>query len=378
MFGFDVRAAKVTWTVFLVALLLFVAYLVSSTLLVVAFAVFFSYLLYPLIELADRFRPKRVSRTVSIAFVFLLVIVLLAIVGTLFGTRIEEQATSLSQQLPALLKSGSLIDRIPLPDFMAPLRARILNFLQHQMSAGGDQAMPWAKQFGAGVLHAAGNLIYLVLVPVLSFMLIKEAPAMRVSLLAWLKPAKRGLWSKIIADLDLLLSRYVRAVLFLSIATFISYSIGLSLLGVEYSLLLAGVAAVLEFIPFAGPLAAIMLALLVAGFSGYDHLLWLTMFLVAYRLVQDYVINPYLMSEGVEVSPLMVIIGLLAGEQLGGVVGIFLSVPVMAAARLVFLRLRDATPAEIGATVAVVEPAVPIMEPAPVPSYEVKRVTPRV
>jgi predicted PurR-regulated permease PerM len=167
-------------------------------------------------------------------------------------------------------------------------------------------------------------------------------------------------------------------VLFLSIATFISYSIGLSLLGVEYSLLLAGVAAVLEFIPFAGPLAAIMLALLVAGFSGYDHLLWLTMFLVAYRLVQDYVINPYLMSEGVEVSPLMVIIGLLAGEQLGGVVGIFLSVPVMAAARLVFLRLRDATPAEIGATVAVVEPALPITEPAPVPSYEVKRVTPRV
>ena len=66
MFGFDVRAAKVTWTVFLVALLLFVAYLVSSTLLVVVFAVFFSYLLYPLIELADRFRPKRISRTVSI------------------------------------------------------------------------------------------------------------------------------------------------------------------------------------------------------------------------------------------------------------------------------------------------------------------------
>jgi predicted PurR-regulated permease PerM len=376
MFGFDVRAAKVTWTVFLVALLLFVAYLVSSTLLVVAFAVFFSYLLYPLIELTDRFRPRRVSRTVSIAFVFLLVIVLLAVGGTLFGTQIEQQATTLSQQLPALLKSGSLIDRIPLPDFMEPLRARILSFLQHQMTAGSDQAMPWAKQFGAGVLHAAGNLIYLVLVPVLSFMLIKEAPAMRVSLLAWMKPAKRGLWSRIIADLDLLLSRYVRAVLFLSIATFISYSVGLSLLGVEYSLLLAGVAAVLEFIPFAGPLAAIMLALLVAGFSGYDHMLWLVIFLVAYRLVQDYVINPYLMSEGVEVSPLMVIIGLLAGEQLGGVVGIFLSVPVMAAARLVFLRVRDARAAEVAATAAVVESTPPT--PTPVPTYEVQRVTPSV
>lgn len=342
MFGFDVRAAKVTWTVFLVALLLFVAYLISSTLLVVVFAVFFSYLLYPLVELADRFRPRRVSRTLSIGAVFLLVIALVVVVGTLFGTRIEQQASSLSQQLPALLKSGSLIDRIPLPDFMEPLRARILAFLQTQMAAGTDQAMPFAKQFGAGVLHAAGNLIYLVLVPVLSFLLIKEAPGMRVGLLAMLKPAKRGLWSGIIADLDLLLSRYVRAVLILSIATFIAYSIAFSLLGVEYSLLLAGVAAVLEFIPFAGPLAAAALALLVAGFTGYEHMLWLMMFIAAYRLVQDYVINPYLMSEGVEVSPLMVIIGLLAGEQLGGVAGIFLSVPVMAAARLVFLRLREA------------------------------------
>ena len=87
-------------------------------------------------------------------------------------------------------------------------------------------------------------------------------------------------------------------------------------------------------------------------------------------------INPYLMSEGVEVSQLMVIIGLLAGEQLGGVVGIFLSVPVMAATRLVFLRLRDATPAEVGTTVAVVEPVLPVAAEAPVPTYEVKRVTP--
>lgn len=340
MFGIDMRAAKAAWTVALVALLLLVVYRVSSTLLVVVFAVFFSYLLYPLIELAERARPPRISRTMSIGAVFLLVIALLAVAGTLLGTRIEDQASSLSEQLPALVKSGKLVDNIPLPPFMEPLRARILAFLQHQMAGEGGQAMPLARQFSVGVLHAASNLIYLVLVPILSFLLIKEAPAMRLALLSWLKPERRPLWSRIIADLDLLLSRYVRAVLFLSIATFIGYSAAFSLLGVQYALLLAGAAAVLEFIPFAGPLAAAALAVVVAGFTGYDHLLWLCGFILAYRLFQDYVLNPYLMSEGVEVSPLMVIVGLLAGEQLGGVVGIFLSVPVMAAARLVFLRLR--------------------------------------
>ena len=55
---------------------------------------------------------------------------------------------------------------------------------------------------------------------------------------------------------------------------------------------------------------------------------------------QDYVLNPYLMSEGVEVSPLLVIVGLLAGEQLGGVTGIFLSVPVLAALKIILIRAR--------------------------------------
>ncbi|MFL9924937.1 AI-2E family transporter [Herbaspirillum lusitanum] len=342
MLGFDFRIARITWTVFLVALLLFITYTISSTVLVVVFAVFFSYLIYPLVEQIERIRPARVPRTVSIALVFVLVIVIVSAVAAIFGSRIQDEALHLSEQLPALLKSNNLVNRIPLPGFMEPMRARIIGFVQDQLANGTDQAMPLAKQFGVGIMHAASNLIYLVLVPILSFLLIKEAPAMRDEGLSWLNSANRRMWDGIIKDLDVLLSKYVRAMLFLSIATFISYSIAFSLMGVPYSMLLAGFAAVLEFVPFAGPLGASVAALLVAGFSGYDHLLWMLGFIVGYRLFQDYVLNPYLMSEGVEVSPLMVIIGLLAGDQLGGVAGIFLSVPVMAALKIVFVRASAA------------------------------------
>ncbi|MFX6218452.1 AI-2E family transporter, partial [Acinetobacter baumannii] len=79
--------------------------------------------------------------------------------------------------------------------------------------------------------HAASNLIYLVLVPVISFLLIKEAPAMRDEILSWMNRSNRKLWDGIIKDLDVLLSRYVRALLFLSIATFVAYSIAFSLMG---------------------------------------------------------------------------------------------------------------------------------------------------
>lgn len=342
MLGFDLRIARIVWTVALVALLFFITYTVSSTLLVLVFSVFFSYLVYPLVEQMERVRPRRVPRTVSIAVVFALVLAIVAAVAAVFGSRIQEEALHLSEQLPALLRSNDVVARIPLPGFAEPVRERILGFLRDQLANGTDQAMPLAKQFGVGVMHAASNLIYLVLVPIISFLLIKDAPAIRDEMLSWMNGGNRRLWNNIIKDLDVLLSRYVRALLFLSIATLVAYSIAFSLMGVPYAMLLAGLAAVLEFIPFAGPLAASAAALLVAGFSGYPHLLWLVGFIVAYRLFQDYVLNPYLMSEGVEVSPLMVILGLLAGDQLGGVAGIFLSVPVMAALKIIFTRASAA------------------------------------
>jgi predicted PurR-regulated permease PerM len=52
-------------------------------------------------------------------------------------------------------------------------------------------------------------------------------------------------------------------------------------------------------------------------------------------------LNPYLMSEGVDVPPILVVFGLLAGEELAGVSGIFLSVPFLAALRMVAVQVRQ-------------------------------------
>ena len=340
MLGLDLRVARITWTVFVVAFILFLLYAARSTLLVVVFAIFFSYLVYPLIQFFEKRRPSRLPRIVSIILVFFVVILALIVAGGVFGTRIVDEATGLGQKLPSLLDAANSANKFPLPNVLEPLRERVMGLVREQINTGTSQALPLAQRFGLGVVHAASNLIYLVLIPVLSFLLIMEAPALRVQILAWMSEPNRTLWDGISEDLDVLLSGYVRALLLLSLATLTCYSIVFSLMGVPYALLLAGLAALLEFIPFIGPLAAVVIAVIVAGFSGYDHLLGLVTFILGYRIFQDYVLNPYLMSEGVEVSPLLVIVGLLIGEELGGVAGIFLSVPVMAAIKIILIRAR--------------------------------------
>ena len=86
--------------------------------------------------------------------------------------------------------------------------------------------------------------------------------------------------------------------------------------------------------------------IVVCALTAFPHVFWVVAFLVLYRLAQDYVLSPYLMSEGVELHPLLVIFGVLAGEQVGGVPGMFLSVPVLAILRVIFMRLRGEEPLE--------------------------------
>ncbi len=341
MFGFDARVARIVWTCFLVALVLLITYSIRSTLLVVVFAIFFSYLLYPLVQLIERVKPRRFPRTGSIALVFIVATGIMVVGAILFGATITDEAVRLGQQLPTLLKPENISQRIPLPGFLEPQRARLLAFITEQLHSGTGEALPFAQRLGLGVMHAATNLIYLILIPVLSFLLIKEAPTIREEFIGALSGRNGALWAGITEDLDRLLSKYVRALITLSIATFVIYSLVFSSLGVPYAFLLSGVAGLLEVIPFVGPLSAVAMILVVAAFSGYVHLLWLLVFILAYRIFQDYVLSPYLMSEGVEVSPLLVIAGLLAGDEIAGVAGIFLSVPVLAAMKIILVRIRS-------------------------------------
>lgn len=342
MLAFDTRAARVAWSVSLVGVALFAVYSVRRSLLIFVLAVFFSYLLYPAVRRLEQLAPRRVSRTVSTAIVYVLLLLLSVGLLSLIGPQIAEQASRLAERLPALIRDPTVIDRLPLPEWLMPYRQRVGEFVREQLQSGTAYALPLARQVGQFALGFASNILFVVLIPILSFLFIKDGAVMRDQFLAW--TADRGtfsMWRRIVNDLDLLLGRYIRALLILSMATLISYSAFFTVVGVPYGMLLAVVAGVLEFIPVIGPLVAAITVVVVAGLSGYPHLLWLIGFVAAYRLVQDYVLNPALMSGGVAVPPLLVLFGLLAGEELAGVAGIFLSVPVLAAAKIAVLRISQ-------------------------------------
>jgi predicted PurR-regulated permease PerM len=82
---------------------------------------------------------------------------------------------------------------------------------------------------------------------------------------------------------------------------------------------------------------AFAIILMVAFISGYHHLLWLVILFVVVRAVEDYILQPYFMRGGsIDLVPIVVIFGALAGEAIAGVPGLLLSIPVIATIRLLY------------------------------------------
>jgi predicted PurR-regulated permease PerM len=336
----DRRAAIYTCTVLFILLLLAVVYLIREALFVFAIALLFAHLLWPVVRFLDRRLPGR-SKLPALLIVYIALVGVLITVGILIGSQVVLQANALAQRIPELLsrleKPVELIASPSLPTFMGT----VIPIVQKQLVEHSQDLLSLLPNLALGFLSHAGNLIYIVLIPILGFFLLKDGPKIRASLLEmFAKGSRRDEIKELAADMHLLLAQYMRALVLLAASVFVTYGLFLSLIGVPYGILLATVAFFLEFIPVLGPLTASVVILIVAGLSGFQHLFWIVIFLIVIQIFQEYLLSPRLMSKGTQLHPLAVIFGVLAGGQIAGIPGSFLAIPVLAILRIVYRQMK--------------------------------------
>ena len=132
------------------------------------------------------------------------------------------------------------------------------------------------------------------------------------------------------------LAAYIRAQLLACGLVGFLCGIGFAVLGIPYPVLLGVLAGVLEFIPLVGPLLLAVAASIVGALHAPVLVFWVVGFLAVVRLVEDYVIYPRLIRRGIQLHPLAVIVAVLMGAELDGIAGMFLAVPTMAIASVVY------------------------------------------
>jgi len=339
MLGLDRRAARYAWTVVFVLFLLWLVYVIRTTIFVFTLALLLAHLLSPLVDFLDRVLPSSRTRTPALGLTYVILVAVLTLIGIQIGTRVVDEANNLSQKLPQMFASWEKPRATPATP---SIRDQLLARAQTEIASRSTDILAALSRAGLKVLTVAGDLIYVVIIPIVAFFFLKDGYLIRDSLLDLVEDrARRAVAQDVLREAHQLLSRYIRALVLLSLATFTAYSIFMGITGLTYTVLLAAMAALLEFIPMLGPLTAGIVILVVAAVSGGPVLATL-IFLLAYRVFQDYVLSPYLMGQGVELHPALVLFGVFAGAELAGIAGTFLSIPVMALARILFLRLRKA------------------------------------
>jgi predicted PurR-regulated permease PerM len=334
----DGRTTRILFTVSLFAVGVGFLYVARRTLIAFMFAVFFAYLVDPAISRVEKWTKGRGS---AIAVIYVLIVLFLGTFFFFVGPKIGHETQKLTESLPALLEkvtSGQLAEQIGAEHGLSiATRRQLADFL----TSHRDDLLHLAQRVGLRVAEVAQQSWLLVLVPILAGFFLKDGRAFSQVALSFVhtKPQREFLQG-VISDMNQMLADFIRAQLTLAALSWVAYAIFLGLVvRVNYALMLGTAGGILEFIPVVGPLVAAFLILGVAILTG-SHWLAVLIFLAAWRLIQDYVVSPRVMGKNMELHPLAAIFGVLAGGEIAGVLGVYLSIPVMASLRIVWRRWR--------------------------------------
>jgi predicted PurR-regulated permease PerM len=320
-------------------------------LFMVVLAVLLAYLINPLVELIQRpFHAGRFARAMprsaAIALSFLIVLGVLSLAITFLAPGVADQARTFVTNIPnytTAIQSG-------INDFNRRLdRMRVSDAMQTQINERINNALDSA---GAGVTAFLGStaifvvtyLPWLILVPILAFFFLKDAHIFRVGMLRMFPAGDwRARVDSVLSDVNATLTAYTRAQLISCVLVGFICTIGFYLLGNNYALLLGVLAGIFEFVPIIGPLAIAIIATVVAGFESGLQALLTAIFLGVLRIVQDYALYPRIIREGVHLHPLAVILSVLAGEQVAGIPGVFIAIPLVALATVLHKHILQHT-----------------------------------
>lgn len=333
----DTKTARVLFTVLIFTLALGFLYIARETLIAFLFAIFFAYLVDPAVTRVQKWTR---SRSWAIAAIYILIIGLLITFFFIVGPRIVHQAQTLSQSLPSLVErigSGQIAEQIGNERHWSRWTTeQIKGFLINHR----DDMLRLAQRVGVRVAAVAKQSWLIVLVPILAVFFLREGQMFRGTLVSFINARpQREFVDNVLKDLNDMLAQFIRAQLTLAGLSLLVYSAGLGTMQVEYWLVLGTAGGMLEFIPVVGPLTAAVLIIAVSILTG-SHWLAVIIFLGVWRLIQDYVVTPRVLGKSTELHPLAAIFGVLAGGEIAGILGIYLSIPVMASLRIVWRRWR--------------------------------------
>lgn len=333
------RRARLWWTLGIAAVILLFLFAVRDVIKPFIWAGVIAYILNPLVLLLQRRLGLHRGMSASIIMLALLGLLVWGVSAAIPALRSDFSALSnslagINAYVSTYLPNAGTTTILGIPIQAAQIihnAQTTITDLPHQVLHSG-----WSVASGA-----VNTLLRFLTFLISTFYLLLDGPRLRSWLMGRLPARYRDESLSVAQRINSVFREYLRAEVILILIMSVASAIALTLLGMRFALVLAPIVGFLEIFPIVGPFFAIALVALLALVTppafglqhvGYAVLVALVLFVM--RQIEDYLVIPAVVGHAVKLHPVLILFALLCGATVGGILGMFLAVPVTGAIKV--------------------------------------------
>jgi predicted PurR-regulated permease PerM len=352
--------------VLLTALALLIVYESRRVLVWILIAGFFAVALNPAVNWTQR-RAAWCKRWLATLMVFLLVLILLAGIVTLFVVPLATEATKLAGQVPDIVRDvnagrgpiGELVTRFHLREYVESHSGQFRGYLS------GLGAPTLAVLRGAATTVAGILTIF-----VLAYLMVLESPKVIDGSLNLFPQRRAERIRRVGADCARTVTGYITGNLLISVICGVLTYVVLLIMGVPFAGLIALFVAIADLIPLVGATLGAAVAVLVAFTHSLTAGIVVLIFFIAYQHLENHLLQPLILSRTVKLNPLTVLVAILIAVELAGILGALLAIPVAGMIQVIARDVWDNRRGALKDEPTVGEDATPV-DSAPSPDEKV-------
>lgn len=274
-------------------------------------------------------------------------VVVLILISVIFGIMVllGSQLSEFSQDIPAF-QNQIMTSLDSLQDWIA--QSFHVNNQQQEHYINNTAADAIGKStalIGSTLLSLSSSLLFMVFIVLYTFFLLMHRSLLLRFILALFNENHSPVVYEVVARIQYIIRKYILGLLMqMAIVAALSCAV-FAVLGIKYAFLLGMLTGIMNIIPYVGIFISLMLSILVTfATSDPSHVLFVVISLVVIHLVDSNYIMPKIVGSKVKLNTLAAVLGLVVGEMIWGITGMFLSIPVIAIAKVIFDRVEGLKP----------------------------------
>ncbi|HEM5322101.1 TPA: AI-2E family transporter [Streptococcus suis] len=327
-------------TIFIFSKISFLFRPIGSFLEIVLLPMILTGLLYYLLNpMVDWMEKHKISRTVGISILFVLISLLIIWGLAVAIPSIQEQVTSFAQNLPSNIQKieGQVTGLLQDQRFeqFRPTALEMLNKVNDQIVAYAQKFSSSAVNWASNLISTASQIIVAILImPFILFYLLRDGQYLNKHITQYLPTKWRGPIGTVLSDVNGQLSNYVRGQVTVAIIVALMFSVMFSIIGLSYPITLGVMAGFLNLIPYLGSFLAMIPAVILGLIAGPIMLIKVLVVFMIEQTIEGRFVTPLIIGSSLSIHPITILFVLLTAGQMYGVLGVLLGIPIYASIKV--------------------------------------------